>query len=288
MLRERVRGGLERVSFFWSRKPALAYWVDAFSTANRKSTPDQVRGRLSPENALDGFTLVEVLAAFAIGSVIIIASAALIRDVALHFDRGTRGVNEAERLMLAVERLSADFSSVRMAPRRTEAGTAIAFTGEQASGAKPAKIVFVGAAGVASGPPGDEVVILTIEEDGDVMRLVRGRAAWPGPRTPFDDVMPQDPVILIEGKFDIAFVFARVTPEGAFTWHPSWSGEWTLPRFVRLILRDRVTGVDLLGEADFVVRADAPAACGRPNATVACLSAAPAQTGAADSGRPMR
>jgi hypothetical protein len=28
-------------------------FVDAFSAANRKSIPDQVRDRLSPENALD-------------------------------------------------------------------------------------------------------------------------------------------------------------------------------------------------------------------------------------------
>jgi len=226
----------------------------------------------------DGFTLIEILAAFAIGSVIIIATAALVRDVALHFDRGTRGVNEAERLMLAVERLSADFGSARFVSRRTDGGTAAAFTGEQGSGDKPAKVVFVGAAGVASAPPGDEVVVLTVEQDDKVMRLVRRRAAWPGPRTRFEDIAPQDPVVLIEGKLDIAFVFGRVTPDRALAWYSSWIGESTLPRFVRLILRDRTTGNDLLGEADFVIRANAPAACGRPNAAVACL---------ADSGRPV-
>jgi len=39
----------------------------------------------------DGFTLVEALAALAIASAIMIASAALIRNVATFFDRGTRG-----------------------------------------------------------------------------------------------------------------------------------------------------------------------------------------------------
>ena len=61
--------------------------------------------------------------------------------------------------------------------------------------------------------------------------------------------------------------------------YASWAGERVLPNYVRLMLRDRVTGADLLGEADFVVRANAPAACGRADAGVACLTAAaPAQT----------
>jgi hypothetical protein len=93
---------------------------------------------------------------------------------------------------------------------------------------------------------------------------------------------------MIEGKLDIAFVLARATAERVLIWHSSWIGEWTLPSFVRLILRDRATGRDLLGEADFAIRANAPAGCGRPNAAVACLTAIPAQPSTADSIRPMR
>src|SRR5438270_13267752 len=89
----------------------------------------------------DGFTLVEVLAALAIASVIIMASAALIHNVALFFDRGTRGVTEAERLMLAVERLAGDFGSARFVWRRTEYGAAAAFAAEQAGRARPGRVV---------------------------------------------------------------------------------------------------------------------------------------------------
>ena len=59
-----------------------------------------------------------------------------------------------------------------------------------------------------------------------------------------------------------------MAPERALTWHTSWSG-MALPRFVRLILRDRDTDRDLLGKADFAIRANAPPGCGQPDAGVA-------------------
>ena len=235
--------------------------------------------------ARDGFTLVEVLAAFAIGAVIIAACAALIHSVVLNFDRGTRTVGVAERFVLAIDRLSADFASARAVARRTEAGPALAFVGEPGGGQTPGKIVFVAAAPVTGAPPGDEVVMLTVEQEESVMRLVRRRASWPGPTSRFEDVAPDNPVVLIEGKWSISFLFGRLTPERALTWYASWIGEAMLPRFVRLMVRD-ANGRDLLGEADFVIRADAPATCGRSEASVSCLTAAPG--GIADVGRPAR
>jgi len=220
--------------------------------------------RVPRDDRRAGFTLIEVLAALAIGSVIIMATAALIHDVARHFDRGTRGAQEAERLMLAVERLAQDFNSARFVGWTTEGGPAVA---------------FVGNAGIMAGPQGEEVVALTVEPAGEVTRLVRRRAAWAGPRTRLEEVSPRDAVVLVEGALDIAFIFGRIAPGGALAWSESWIGQTTLPRFVRLILRDRTTGSDLLGEADFVVRADAPPGCGRPDAGASCLS--PVWTGAA-------
>ena len=170
--------------------------------------------RVRRDDRRAGFTLIEALAALAVGSVIIMATAALIHDVARHFDRGTRGAQEAERLMLAVERLAQDFNSARFVGWTTEGGPAVAFTGEPASRDRPAKVMFVGNAGIMAGPQGEEVVALTVEPAGEVTRLVRRRAAWAGPRTRLEDVSPQDAVVLVEGALDIAFIFGRIAPGG--------------------------------------------------------------------------
>jgi prepilin-type N-terminal cleavage/methylation domain-containing protein len=229
-----------------------------------------------PSRHQDGFTLIEVLAALAIASVIIIGSTALVHNVALFFDRGTRGAAEAERVMLAVERLAGDFGSARFVSRRAEDGSAtVAFAAEQATSERPASVSFVGQTPAGSWTRGDELIKLTIETDGDVKRLIRRRAAWAGSWTRFEDVKFQDPVVLIEGRLDMSFLFGRVTPDGGLSWYASWAGEGALPRYVRLTLKNRTTGVDLLGEADFVIRANAPAACGRPEAALGCLSAPP-------------
>jgi prepilin-type N-terminal cleavage/methylation domain-containing protein len=225
----------------------------------------------------DGFTLIETLAALAVGSVVIIATAALVRNVSLNFDRGARSVGETERIALAVERLAADLASARFVTRATAGGPAIAFSADRADGERPARIMFVADAEVQSGPQGEEIVSLAVERNGEAMRLVRRRAAWSGARMRFEDASLGDEVVLIDGRYDISFLFARADAGGGLVWTSDWVGETALPRFVRLVLRDPASGADLLGEADFVIRADAPAGCARNEVGIGCLTAALAE-----------
>ena len=220
----------------------------------------------------DGFTLIEALAALAISSVIIATTVTLIHMVAGNFDRGTRGVDAADGLMLAVQRLASDFGAARYTVWTTQTGFALAFKAERADGEKPAQIVFVSEQRSESESSADEVVSLAIEQTDETTRLVRRRAAWTGPDMQIGHISPQDAVVLLEGDLDISFLFGRLAPGRGLVWSTAWIGETTPPRFVRLVLRDRKTGANPVGEADFTVRADAPLACGRSDAGTDCLS----------------
>jgi prepilin-type N-terminal cleavage/methylation domain-containing protein len=214
-----------------------------------------------------GFTLIEVLVALAISAVVIVATAALIHNVALNFDRGTRSVTNADHLLLATERLAEDFASARPLPQTVgKADAQVAFSGE------PARVRFVAAGGVAAGPQGEEVVSLTVEQVEGMSRLVRRRAKWLGPRTPFASLPLQDPVNLLEGRVDIAFAYGTIAADGKLTWSDSWSGQPQLPRLVRLTVQDHASGAELIPSPQFVLRADAPMACAMPGANADCLT----------------
>ncbi|MCA6120307.1 prepilin-type N-terminal cleavage/methylation domain-containing protein [Bradyrhizobium sp. WSM 1704] len=217
--------------------------------------------------AAHGFTLIEVLAALAIGSAVIIATAALINNVALNFDRRTGVVGRADQLLLAVDRLAADLGAARQVQQAGDGGDAAAAFDGDAS-----EVKFVSAGASVAGVRSEEIVSLHVEQAEGVSYLVRRRARWRGPQTPFASAALQDPVRLIEGQVDISFAFASPDPDGALTWRRTWSGQPLLPRLVRLTIRDRASGADLVPGLQFVVRADAPNDCAQPGASAKCVA----------------
>ena len=147
------------------------------------------------------------------------STAGLMWNVTVFFDHGTRGVSEADGLVRAVDRLSADFGAARFAQRTTASGgVAAAFIGRSGKGSRNAKVVFVSGDTVSTSPQTEELVALSTEYTDNTTRLVRRQSPWLGPRTQIEGIIGKDPVILIEGQVDIDFSFAKATPGGTFSW----------------------------------------------------------------------
>ncbi len=238
-----------------------------------------------------GFTLVEMLAALAIASAIIVSIGMLIHQSVFFFDHGTRTIDRSEELALAVDSLTRDFGAARFVLQKTgkdadttnagpknanpnnvnakapatKGGDAknvkAAFTGTPATEDGPAKVLFITAGGNAVRGWAEEVVSLTSEPGNGMTRLVRRRAAWTGPRMKLEDAEPDDPVILLKGDFLIGFSFSELTKDGRIVWHDTWTGELGVPRSVRVNFHDTETDTDLLPGMEFRIHADAPVAC---------------------------
>jgi len=220
-----------------------------------------------------GFSLIELLAAIAIGAVIIAAVAGLTYNVAFHFDRGTRVVGNTEQLVLAVDRLASDIGSARYTQFDTNRGVVAGFSGTQS------RIVLIAAARVASRQTADDVIDFTIENGDKLSRIIRRRAPWTGPRMPMDKIDFQDTVTLLEGPYQIAVEYGYFASEEKITWVEKWDGEKTMPRFIRLNVRDRVTKDDVMSEMTFALRADAPNICAASDSNPSCLTGVPVASG---------
>jgi general secretion pathway protein J len=208
-----------------------------------------------------GFTLIEVLMATLLMTVILAALATVTSQWLPNWNRGMARVQRAERLAMGLERIAADLSVAEMVPSNADSRAPL-FEGSELS------VTLVRTAVGPNVRPGLEIIRLTEKADDQGLALVRERA----PFTPMPSdaqIRFADQVVLIRLPFRVTFSYAG--PDQV--WQPDWRGKMELPDRVRITVRDSATGQVLSVSSAAIVHVNLPAECARAADARECLTA---------------
>jgi general secretion pathway protein J len=208
-----------------------------------------------------GFTLIEVLVATLLMTVILAALATVTAQWLPNWNRGMTRVQRAERLALGLDRIVADLSVAEMMPINADAKAPL-FEGSELA------VTFVRTAVGPNTRPGLEIIRLVEKADSQGLAMVRERAPFaPMPRDA--QIRFADQVVLIRSPFRVTFAYAG--PDQV--WQPNWRGQMQLPDRVRIAVRDGATGQMLAVSSAAVVHISAWAECARAKNPATCLTA---------------
>jgi general secretion pathway protein J len=207
-----------------------------------------------------GFTLIEVLVATLLMTVILAALATVTAQWLPNWNRGMVRVQRAERLALGLDRIAADLSVAEMLPINGDAKVPL-FEGSELA------VTFVRTAVGPNTRPGLEIVRLVEKADSQGLAMVRERVPFaPMPRDA--QIRFIDQVVLIRAPFRVTFSYAG--PDQV--WQPNWSGQTQLPDKIRITVRDGATGQSLSVSGAIIVHANAWAECARAKNAATCLT----------------
>ncbi len=208
-----------------------------------------------------GFTLIEVLVATLLMTVILAALATVTAQWLPNWNRGMTRVQRAERLALGLDRIVADLSVAEMMPINADARAPL-FEGSELA------VTFVRTAVGPNTRPGLEIIRLVEKADSQGLAMVRERAPFaPMPRDA--QIRFADQVVLIRSPFRVTFAYAG--PDQV--WQPNWRGQMQLPDRVRIAVRDGATGQMLAVSSAAIVHISAWAECARAKNPATCLTA---------------
>ena len=208
-----------------------------------------------------GFTLIEVLVATLLMTVILAALATVTAQWLPNWNRGMARVQRAERLALGLDRIVADLSVAEMVPVNGDARVPL-FEGSELA------VTFVRTAVGPNTRPGLEIIRLTEKSDSQGLAMVRERAPFaPMPRDA--QIRFADQVVLIRPPLRVTFSYAG--PDQV--WQPNWRGQMQLPDMIRIAVRDGATGQVLSVSSAAIPHVNAWAECARAKNPPACLNA---------------
>jgi general secretion pathway protein J len=218
----------------------------------------RVRRRAPSDQA--GFTLIEVLLATLLMTVILAALATVTAQWLPNWNRGMARVQRAERLALGLERIAADLSVAEMIPINADAKVPL-FEGSELA------VTFVRTAVGPNAHPGLEIVRLIEKADDQGLAMVRERAPFM-PMATDAQIRFADQVVLIRQPFRVTFSYAG--PDQV--WQPSWRGQKQLPDQIRIAVRDAATGQMLAVSSAAIVHVNTSAECARARNSRECLN----------------
>jgi general secretion pathway protein J len=219
---------------------------------------------VTPRRALAneaGFTLIEVLMATLLMTVILAALATVTAQWLPNWNRGMARVQRAERLAMGLNRIVADLSVAEMIPISGDAKTPL-FEGSELA------VTLVRTAVGPNSRSGLEIVRFVEKADAQGLAMVRERAMF-APMPTDAQIRFADQVVLIRSPFRVTFSYAG--PDQV--WQPNWRGQMQLPDKVRVAVRDSATGQVLSVSSAAIVHVSAPAECARAKNIIACLTA---------------
>jgi general secretion pathway protein J len=208
-----------------------------------------------------GFTLIEVLLATLLMTVILAALATVTAQWLPNWNRGIARVQRAERLAIGLERALADLSVAEMIPINGDTKKPL-FEGSELSA------TFVRTAVGPNTRPGLEIIRLIEKADDQGLALVRERAPF-NPMPSDAQIRFADQVVLVRAPFRVTFAYAG--PDQV--WQSTWRDQMELPNMIRVTVRDSATGQVLNVSSAATVHVNAPAECARAKNVAACLTA---------------
>jgi general secretion pathway protein J len=208
-----------------------------------------------------GFTLLEVLLATLLMTVILGALATVTAQWLPNWNRGIARVQRAERLAIGLDRVLADLSVAEMVTVNADNRHPL-FDGSELS------VTFVRSAVGPNTRPGLEVIRLIEKADERGLALVRERAPFK-PMPSDAQIRFTDQVVLVRAPFRVSFAYAG--PDQA--WQPTWRNQMELPTTIRISVRDAGTGQVLAVSSAAIVHVNVPAECARAKNITACLTA---------------
>ena len=208
-----------------------------------------------------GFTLIEVLIATLLMTVILAALATVTAQWLPNWNRGMARVQRAERLSIGLQRALADLSVAEMIPMNGDNKKPL-FEGSELS------VTIVRTAVGPNTRPGLEIIRLIEKPDDQGLALVRERASF-NPMPSDAQIRFSDQVVLIRAPFRVTFAYAG--PDQV--WQPNWRDQMQLPNMIRVTVRDSATGQVLNVSSAAIVHVNAPAECARAKNVAGCLTA---------------